>query len=185
MMKFLSIKNKPLPIRAMRKVIPRVTIAIAILFLTVTSVSAFPRTITKELTLPADGSDVTLTIKAISSSVIIYEIWTDNTPTDTAGLCDNKGGFPVTCDQSDYEVKSVTIMGSDYRPGSMPREIADEDKLAIRMLLDQEMSVDTAWPLPRNKTIKIVFGTNNGANDVKIRVIVGLSGGFAHASVKK
>ena len=130
----------------MNKVIRLVTIAITILFLTVTSASAFINMITKELTLPKNGSDVTLTIKATFTDVLIHEIWTDNTPTDTAGLCNNTGGFPITCTNSDYEVKSVKIAGSDFRPGRMPRRIAGDDQLAIRLLLDQRMSTDTAWP---------------------------------------
>lgn len=154
----------------------RILVAVTVFGLAIGASIAEFKTISRTITLPANGSEIQVTLRAFSD-MLVHEIWADNTPTDRAGLCNNTGGLPVTCAESDFEIVSVRIGGSDYRPGSWPFSIAANDKLAIRLLLDQDLSVDTAWPIPRNTAVVFVLRTTNGVNDVKIDFTVGLTGG--------
>ena len=132
-------------------------------------------------TLPVSGADVVVTLLA-QTPVSVHEVLTDNNPTNDAGLCsftagDPSNGAPDICTDSDFRLVRVKIGGSDYRPGGNPRDIAENDSLAIRALLDQTTgSLDTALPLRAGESLQLFFDTDNGNNDVKIGVTVGFTG---------
>ncbi len=145
------------------------------------AVSAQVRVLSLTKTLPADGTDVTFTLNAVGlfgdvGDLVVMEILTDNHPTDAAGQCTNTGGDPVTCTDSDFRLVSLKIDGKPFRPGEQPSTIADNDKLAIRPLLDREFS-DVRIPLDRGSQLVLTFDTQNGQNDVTIKVTIGFLGG--------
>ena len=145
------------------------------------AVAGGPQTITQSITLPANGTQVTVVFTAKKHS-FIREILVDNTPTLVDGLCIDQGPGgngtmnAIICTESDFEIVSVKLNGSAYRPNNFPEDLADNDAIAIRPTLDQNLSVDTVLPVVKKKTLEFTFRTMNGVNDVKLDIIFGFDG---------
>ena len=71
---------------------------------------------------------------------------------------------------------AVRFGSGALRPGGEPRNMAGDDKLSRRMLLDQELSTDNGLPVRPGEGMQLTFDTQNGVNDVALEVIVGYVG---------
>ena len=134
--------------------------------------------VSKTKTLPADGTDVTFTLKA-RSDLILMEILMDNSPTRDAQFC--TPGSDRLCQDSDFRLLSLTVDGVGVRPGQNPRRFANDDNLSLRGLLSTSGMngfQNALIPLNKGQQLVLTFDTQNGNNQVKLKVTAGvLSGG--------
>lgn len=135
--------------------------------------------LSKTKTLPSDGTNVTFTLHA-KSDLILYGILVDNTPTKTKGDCTvTEPEPPVKCEESNYRLLAVTIGGSDFRPGGKPIIFAQENAVAVREMMGSSPGAnfsDSEIPLAKGTKMVLTFDTDNGDNDVTLKVTVGFIG---------
>ena len=74
------------------------------------------------------------------------------------------------------EAAAVTIGGSLFKPGRMFRQIADNDRIASRPMLDQEFSIDTSIVVLPDADFVMTMDTDNGVNDVEVEITIAFSG---------
>ena len=125
-------------------------------------------------TLPADGTDVAFTLKG-TQNMILYEVMVDTNPTRDDGLCTPSG---VPCLHCDFRVKRLTIAGSAFKPSGSEgdNDFGKYDHIALRPIVAKYYS-DTHMPVKANKKVVLTLDTQNGNNDVKVKLTFGFEGG--------
>ena len=151
--------------------------AVLLALMPVQAVLAGVKVMTKTVTLPSDGTDVTVTLKG-TKNMVVYEIMTDTTPTETDGLC--TPAAEDKCLECDFEIRSMVIAGSEVMAGSgeesHDKHFGREDHISVRPMLAKAFD-DARIPVPANKKLVLTLDTDNGNNDVKVKLTFGIGGG--------
>jgi len=141
------------------------------------------QTISRTVTLPADGTEVTLTLSG-ADDLLIRQISFDNTPTLEAGLCAPSLPDPIiSCQWSRFQITALRVNGRFWRTTDTPLQVAGADQIAHYQLFglshfnedsNSRPHFHAALPLPKTQpfaiTLRRLFFSSPPPNDVRVRV---------------